>query len=81
MSVSSEEGEASDSASTRNNSTKGISLFEYFASQIQRYIVGFRERKVMNRIELSTILREVSVSFPSDFTAMARAARCSSPRK
>lgn len=81
MSVSREEGEASDSASTKNNSKKGISLFEYFASQIQRYIVGLREKKVMSRIGLSTILREVSVSSPSDFTAMARAARCFSPRK
>ena len=44
MSVSREEGEASDSASTKNNNKKGISLFEYFASQIQRYIVDFERR-------------------------------------
>ena len=44
MSVSREEGEASDAASTKNNNKKGISLFEYFASQIQRYIVDLERR-------------------------------------
>ena len=85
MSVNSEESEASDSASTRNNNNnnnkRGISLFDYFASQVQSYIVEFRARSVMDRIELSTIPREALVSSPGDFTAMARAARSFSLRK
>ena len=84
MSVNSEESEANDSASTRNNNNnnkRGISLFDYFASQVQSYIVEFRARSVMDRIELSTIPREALVSSPGDFTAMARAARSFSLRK
>ena len=64
-----------------NNNTRGISLFDYFASQVQSYIVEFRARSVMDRIELSTIPREALVSSPGDFTAMARAARSFSLRK